>query len=276
MCAAWCPLNAPSAARPRFRGTLTACKAGRGPEDRPLTCPPESKLLGLPSGAPQPKPLQPRPPPATMREIVHIQGGQCGNQIGAKFWEVRPGAGARAGLTPAPGPRAHNAASPRRRWCATSTVWTPPAPTMATATCSWSASTSTSTRPLAVSGRSQGPWEASWARCDRSGGFVGVPGARLGWRGACSGQPGSGGGRPICSSPHRPPCAAFGRGNGFWGLLPYDRGVPGPRQAPSGGDAVQVPPCPRPPPPLPLPLIAPPRHRLLPAFSQAATCPAPS
>ena len=25
---------------------------------------------------------------ASMREIVHIQGGQCGNQIGAKFWEV--------------------------------------------------------------------------------------------------------------------------------------------------------------------------------------------
>ena len=23
-----------------------------------------------------------------MREIVHFQGGQCGNQIGAKFWEV--------------------------------------------------------------------------------------------------------------------------------------------------------------------------------------------
>jgi tubulin beta len=23
-----------------------------------------------------------------VREIVHIQGGQCGNQIGAKFWEV--------------------------------------------------------------------------------------------------------------------------------------------------------------------------------------------
>ena len=23
------------------------------------------------------------------REIVHIQAGQCGNQIGAKFWEVR-------------------------------------------------------------------------------------------------------------------------------------------------------------------------------------------
>ena len=27
--------------------------------------------------------------PVTMREIVHIQAGQCGNQIGAKFWEVR-------------------------------------------------------------------------------------------------------------------------------------------------------------------------------------------
>ncbi|GKV33878.1 hypothetical protein SLEP1_g42324 [Rubroshorea leprosula] len=23
-----------------------------------------------------------------MREILHIQGGQCGNQIGAKFWEM--------------------------------------------------------------------------------------------------------------------------------------------------------------------------------------------
>ena len=24
----------------------------------------------------------------TMREIVHVQAGQCGNQIGAKFWEI--------------------------------------------------------------------------------------------------------------------------------------------------------------------------------------------
>ena len=23
-----------------------------------------------------------------MRELVHVQAGQCGNQIGAKFWEV--------------------------------------------------------------------------------------------------------------------------------------------------------------------------------------------
>ena len=25
---------------------------------------------------------------AAMRELVHVRGGQCGNQIGAKFWEV--------------------------------------------------------------------------------------------------------------------------------------------------------------------------------------------
>ena len=25
---------------------------------------------------------------SAMREIVSIQGGQCGNQIGSKFWEV--------------------------------------------------------------------------------------------------------------------------------------------------------------------------------------------
>merc|ERR1712118_164594 len=30
----------------------------------------------------------PRTTPSIMREIVHVQGGQCGNQIGAKFWEV--------------------------------------------------------------------------------------------------------------------------------------------------------------------------------------------
>jgi hypothetical protein len=24
----------------------------------------------------------------TMREIIHIQAGQCGNQIGTRFWEV--------------------------------------------------------------------------------------------------------------------------------------------------------------------------------------------
>merc|ERR1711975_73825 len=36
-----------------------------------------------------PKPLRARTLLfAAMRELVHIQGGQCGNQIGAKFWEV--------------------------------------------------------------------------------------------------------------------------------------------------------------------------------------------
>merc|ERR1712032_1148229 len=27
-------------------------------------------------------------PTSNMREIVHLQAGQCGNQIGAKFWEI--------------------------------------------------------------------------------------------------------------------------------------------------------------------------------------------
>merc|ERR1712008_674769 len=34
--------------------------------------------------------LYPRlfPKKSKMREIVHMQAGQCGNQIGAKFWEI--------------------------------------------------------------------------------------------------------------------------------------------------------------------------------------------
>ncbi|XP_046538021.1 uncharacterized protein LOC124250236 [Equus quagga] len=37
----------------------------------------------------RPRATRSRQPPApSMREIVHIQAGQCGNQIGAKFWEV--------------------------------------------------------------------------------------------------------------------------------------------------------------------------------------------
>ncbi|XP_022367150.1 tubulin beta-3 chain [Enhydra lutris kenyoni] len=37
----------------------------------------------------RPRVSRSRPPHApSMREIVHIQAGQCGNQIGAKFWEV--------------------------------------------------------------------------------------------------------------------------------------------------------------------------------------------
>merc|ERR1712038_169776 len=33
-------------------------------------------------------PSEVNPSSTTMREIVHIQAGQCGNQIGAKFWEI--------------------------------------------------------------------------------------------------------------------------------------------------------------------------------------------
>ncbi|XP_045296081.1 uncharacterized protein LOC123577842 [Leopardus geoffroyi] len=53
----------------------------------------EELAAGTPE-PPQPAPActrvsRSRPPPApSMREIVHIQAGQCGNQIGAKFWEV--------------------------------------------------------------------------------------------------------------------------------------------------------------------------------------------
>lgn len=57
----------------------------------PLHIPPCSQLFvncdTLCSGAPFKNRCEARPH-STMREIVHIQGGQCGNQIGAKFWEV--------------------------------------------------------------------------------------------------------------------------------------------------------------------------------------------
>ena len=42
-----------------------------------------------------------------MRELVAIQGGQCGNQIGAKFWEVvsdEHGIGAPRPRRPLPSP----------------------------------------------------------------------------------------------------------------------------------------------------------------------------
>ncbi|XP_039414515.1 tubulin beta-3 chain [Corvus cornix cornix] len=54
--------------------------------------PPRSRCRSAPvplRSRPQPAPVPLRSgPAATMREIVHIQAGQCGNQIGAKFWEV--------------------------------------------------------------------------------------------------------------------------------------------------------------------------------------------
>ncbi|XP_058135497.1 tubulin beta-3 chain [Dasypus novemcinctus] len=94
-------------------------RAGARPGCRPPPMPPGAGERGVPGPAPQgrtpspaagPKrvrrekdpPPRPQPPSAAaprrpaaaaaaaprMREIVHIQAGQCGNQIGAKFWEV--------------------------------------------------------------------------------------------------------------------------------------------------------------------------------------------
>jgi tubulin beta len=47
-------------------------------------------------------------------QIVHIQGGQCGNQIGAKFWEVRT----RAPAATCPAPSS---------WTSSPAPWTPSA-----------------------------------------------------------------------------------------------------------------------------------------------------
>ncbi|WVZ78980.1 hypothetical protein U9M48_026615 [Paspalum notatum var. saurae] len=52
------------------------------PPASPQTPPPPSSL---PCQNPSPRA---QPPPGAMRVILHIQGSQCGNQIGAKFWEV--------------------------------------------------------------------------------------------------------------------------------------------------------------------------------------------
>nr|XP_031361737.1 tubulin beta-3 chain [Lonchura striata domestica] len=62
-------------------------------KDAAAAAPPPALPVPLRSGAaPLPAPARSRPAPLrpgrTMREIVHIQAGQCGNQIGAKFWEV--------------------------------------------------------------------------------------------------------------------------------------------------------------------------------------------
>ncbi|XP_059119029.1 tubulin beta-3 chain [Peromyscus eremicus] len=64
----------PSLAHPKSRrpsgGPSSEGAARHAPHSR---CPPASQL---------------EPFEVSMREIVHIQAGQCGNQIGAKFWEV--------------------------------------------------------------------------------------------------------------------------------------------------------------------------------------------
>ncbi|XP_061863231.1 tubulin beta-3 chain [Colius striatus] len=65
-----------------------AYKRGGGSGAAPRALPvPLPLLLLLPVPLSRPVPLR-SGPGSTMREIVHIQAGQCGNQIGAKFWEV--------------------------------------------------------------------------------------------------------------------------------------------------------------------------------------------
>ncbi|XP_067158928.1 tubulin beta-3 chain [Apteryx mantelli] len=63
---------------------LCSCgpQRGRAPRRRRRGRPPRSRYRSAPA-----RPVPARQGP-TMREIVHIQAGQCGNQIGAKFWEV--------------------------------------------------------------------------------------------------------------------------------------------------------------------------------------------
>ncbi|XP_054856255.1 tubulin beta-3 chain [Eublepharis macularius] len=80
--------------------SLLAARGGRGGRARDAPPPPPPLVLMLqdgaggaavradwPPGHPQP-PSRHRRSSRSMREIVHIQAGQCGNQIGAKFWEV--------------------------------------------------------------------------------------------------------------------------------------------------------------------------------------------
>ncbi|XP_054125560.1 tubulin beta-3 chain [Melozone crissalis] len=77
-----CSCGRPGAAAGAYKGCGVGRAAPRAPGAAPLRC----------RSAPGPSPLPSRPAPLrpgrTMREIVHIQAGQCGNQIGAKFWEV--------------------------------------------------------------------------------------------------------------------------------------------------------------------------------------------
>ncbi|XP_045628721.1 tubulin beta-3 chain [Ursus americanus] len=83
---------------------VVLCSCVRGPQTpAPLPADPpdpggggrrrrEERRIARRSGDPAPartRVSRSRPPHApSMREIVHIQAGQCGNQIGAKFWEV--------------------------------------------------------------------------------------------------------------------------------------------------------------------------------------------
>merc|ERR1712051_743884 len=82
-------------------------------------------------------------PLETMREIVHMQAGQCGNQIGAKFWEIISD---EHGIDPL-------------------------APTMATAISNWRESTYTTMKPQAANMSPALFWLISnpvpWTQSDR-------------------------------------------------------------------------------------------------------------
>ena len=87
-------------------------------------------------------------------EIVHIQGGQCGNQIGSKFWwvDLHLNLATSRAFVPSHKPCSYPLyrCYLSGRFCPTSTELTPLEPIMATPTCSSSASTSTSMRPPEV------------------------------------------------------------------------------------------------------------------------------
>ncbi|KAK2085779.1 hypothetical protein P7K49_037079 [Saguinus oedipus] len=85
---------------------------------------PRSPTLSSQPGPPAP--VRSRPPDApSMREIVHIQAGQCGNQIGAKVRLRAPACpGPQGGRREAPCPAARNSSHPRP--CEPATKGCPP------------------------------------------------------------------------------------------------------------------------------------------------------
>ncbi|XP_013907284.1 PREDICTED: tubulin beta-3 chain [Thamnophis sirtalis] len=91
------PLSSPELIKMPRRGARGSRRASAFERRRSLAREPGRLLQSLrahrscrcpPSSSPPPPPSQQPRRRCSMREIVHIQAGQCGNQIGAKFWEV--------------------------------------------------------------------------------------------------------------------------------------------------------------------------------------------
>ncbi|XP_072577740.1 tubulin beta-4A chain [Vulpes vulpes] len=81
--------GAPGAQGPSSAAAAAAAAAAASPAGRPAA--PSSQLPAPSSQLPAPiraAAAASAPSATAMREIVHLQAGQCGNQIGAKFWEV--------------------------------------------------------------------------------------------------------------------------------------------------------------------------------------------